>query len=79
VEFCKRNYLQPVEFIEEQVSGKTAIAERKLGKELIPSLKAGDALVAGEISLLGCTRRDVLTCSTCWPRRRSRCGSLRVT
>lgn len=60
VDFCKRHGLQPVEFVEEQVSGKVAIADRRLGKEVIPGLKAGDVLVTGEISRLGRTQRDVL-------------------
>ena len=60
VEVAKVHGLQPIEFIEEQISGKVAVADRKLGKEVVPSLALGDTLIVGEVSRLGRTLRDVL-------------------
>jgi len=60
VEFAQRHGLQPLEFVEEVTSGKTPVAERRLGKELLPSLHQADVLIVGEISRLGRTQRDVL-------------------
>jgi len=55
-----RNHLQPIQFIEEQCSGKVPVAQRRLGKEVLPALKAGDVIIVGEISRLGRSQRDVL-------------------
>lgn len=60
VEYAKRNGLQPLRFVEEQVSGRVAIADRKLGKDVLPSLGAGDVLLVSELSRLGRSTLDVL-------------------
>jgi DNA invertase Pin-like site-specific DNA recombinase len=60
VEFAKRNGFQPIAFYEEQVSGRTPVKDRKLGREVLPSLKPGDVLLVSELSRLGRTTLDVL-------------------
>lgn len=44
---------------DEGVSGGVSYAERKLGKELIPRMKEGDALIVSEISRLGRSMYDL--------------------
>ena len=53
LEYIKRENLQPVEFVEEKVSGKTPVMERELGRKVIPALNEGDSLVVAELSRLG--------------------------
>ena len=60
LEFIKREHLQPVEFVEEKVSGKTPVMERELGKKVIPALNAGDSLVVAELSRLGRNMVDIM-------------------
>ncbi len=48
------------DWIDDQVSGRTPIAERRLGREVLPVLKPGDVLLTGELSRLGRSTLDVL-------------------
>jgi len=60
LEFIKREGLQPVEFVEEKVPGKTPVADRDLGKKVIPHLQGGDALIVSELSRLGRNMVEVM-------------------
>jgi DNA invertase Pin-like site-specific DNA recombinase len=60
LDYAKRSGLKVSEWVDEEVSGRTPVAERRLGKELIPELKPGDVLLTSELSRLGRTLLDVL-------------------
>jgi len=60
LEYIKHENLQPVEFVEEKVSGKTPVMERELGKKVIPALNPGDSLVVAELSRLGRNMVDIM-------------------
>lgn len=60
VDYVTARNLDPIHFVEEKVSGSVPASERTLGKELLPSLKAGDLLVVSEISRLGRSLVDIL-------------------
>jgi DNA invertase Pin-like site-specific DNA recombinase len=61
LEYVQRENIQPVEFHEETVSGKTPVAERLLGKEIIPALNKGDSLIVAELSRLGRDMYDIMS------------------
>ena len=61
LEFVKKEGLQPIEFIEEKVNGKTPVAERDLGINVIPKLQKGDALIVAELSRLGRNMVEIMT------------------
>lgn len=57
--FCKKNHLVIDEWVEEVISSKKILKERKLGK-LLPKLKKGDILITTEISRLGRNMLEVM-------------------
>lgn len=60
LDYAKRSGLKVSEWIDEEVSGRTPIAERRLGREVLPALKPGDVLLTSELSRLGRSTLDVL-------------------
>jgi DNA invertase Pin-like site-specific DNA recombinase len=58
-ELANRNNLQPVEFIEETISGKISYRVRKLGS-VITTLQKGDVLIVSELSRLGRSMLEIL-------------------
>lgn len=52
--------LQPVEFIEETVSGKNTVQERKL-QQVIDWIVQGDTLIVSKLSRLGRNMVEVMT------------------
>lgn len=60
LDYAKRTGLKVSDWIDEEVSGRTPIAERRLGREVLPALKPGDVLLTGELSRLGRSTLDVL-------------------
>ncbi len=61
LEYAKAHDLQPIKFVAETVSGTVPVAERTLGKVLIPQMVAGSTLVVSEISRLGRSVVDILS------------------
>ena len=59
LKYINQEGLQPVEFVEETISGKTPIAERKL-QQLIDSMELGDTLIVSELSRLGRNMIEVM-------------------
>lgn len=60
VDYATNHHFGPIHFVEEKASGSVPASERTLGKELLPTLKAGDSLVVSEISRLGRSLVDIL-------------------
>lgn len=61
VDFCRERDIRVDEWFEETASGGLDASQRDLGQKLIPKLKAGDTLIASEISRLGRSTVDVLS------------------
>ena len=64
LEFAKNEGLQPIEFVEEKVSGKTPINERAI-QEVLDSLQKGDVLIISELSRLGRKMVEVMQILDC--------------
>ena len=59
VSFCQKNNLNIDEWVEEVISSRKALKDRKLGK-LLKKLKKDDILIASEISRLGRNMLEVM-------------------
>lgn len=57
--FCKKNHLLIDKWVEEVISSKKILKERKLGK-LLPKLKKDDILITTAISRLGRNMLEVM-------------------
>ena len=57
--FCKKNHLNVDEWVEEVVSSRKSLVDRKLGK-LLKKLQKDDVLIATEISRLGRNMLEVM-------------------
>jgi len=60
IDYATNEGLQPVEFIEETISGKTPIKERKL-QQVIDSMVTGDTLIVSELSRIGRNMVEVMS------------------
>ena len=60
IDYATNEGLQPVEFIEETISGKTPIKERKL-QHVIDSMVKGDTLIVSELSRIGRNMVEVMS------------------
>lgn len=61
LDYAKQHSLPITRIFEETASGRVPAAERVLGKEVIPALQTGDALIVAEISRLGRSVVDILS------------------
>ena len=52
LDYCNRNHINDVKFIEDKTSGKVSWKKRTIGK-IIESANAGDIILAAEVSRLG--------------------------
>lgn len=52
LDYCNKNQIGNIKFIEDKTSGKISWQERTIGK-IIESAKAGDVILASEVSRLG--------------------------
>ena len=59
-EYAKANGIKIDKWIEEVISSRKPLSERKLGK-LLNRLRDGDILIATEISRLGCNLLEVMS------------------
>ncbi|MCP4320982.1 MAG: recombinase family protein, partial [Alteromonadales bacterium] len=60
LEYCNKNKISDLVFIEDTVSGKKKWKERKLGELIHNTMKPGDTLVVSEISRLARSTLQVL-------------------
>lgn len=59
LDYCNKNQIGDIKFIEDKTSGKISWQERTIGK-IIESAKAGDVILASEVSRLGRSALQVL-------------------
>ena len=59
LDYCNRNHINDVKFIEDKTSGKVSWKKRTIGK-IIESANAGDIILAAEVSRLGRSTLQVL-------------------
>ena len=57
--FCETNQIKIDKWVEEKISSRKPLNERKLGK-LLKKLKKGDVLIASELSRLGRNLLEVM-------------------
>ncbi len=60
LEYCNKNKISELDFIEDTVSGKKKWKERKIGELINNTMKPGDTLVVSEISRLARSTLQVL-------------------
>ena len=59
LDYCNRNHINDVKFMEDKTSGKVSWKKRTIGK-IIESANAGDIILASEVSRLGRSTLQVL-------------------
>lgn len=59
LDYCNKNQIEDIKFIEDKTSGKISWQERTIG-QIIESAKAGDVILASEVSRLGRSALQVL-------------------